>query len=556
MAGLSAVPGRVIGRLLTPKEKKNGKSVVKKKRDGARGKSTVKINVSKKPAIGGAAGKARGAAIPGRVLGKLRENGKKDFGGLGEKPKVEIRVPSAGKYAGVKVVAKGRVAIPTKIATAKPPRAKKPKGKGSALSLKRKPSVPAKRKTEKKVPIVKRKISVPPKAKKEIEIPSAPSPAGSAGAPPFGLAAPSLKGGAVPLHLPGQRAGTAEPKDTSAAGHGGKMPAPKPAVVAGEAPSSFAGKIASAMEDIKNSLKDEGKRSMDVSGVARSLKEGETAAIKTDGGHSKVRTALKELLESPDTRGGKRPNLKGTPVVKAKAKKPALTIERIKSGVKGLDKLIEGGFERGSAVLVVGSAGSGKTLFCLQYLYYGALRDNEPGIFISFEEDRASLIRHSSAFGWDFEALEKKNLFRILEYRPHQAEKLVTQGGGPIKDAIREMGATRLAMDSVTAYSLLFREEYQRRESIIRLIDMLKSWGVTSLLISELPPKVAEIKEGSIGFLTDAVISLYYSKKSDSAVRVHSCEILKMRGTKHTNKLLAIGFEKDGMAVYPEVEVF
>ncbi|MEK6973494.1 MAG: ATPase domain-containing protein [archaeon] len=85
---------------------------------------------------------------------------------------------------------------------------------------------------------------------------------------------------------------------------------------------------------------------------------------------------------------------------------------------------------------------------------------------------------------------------------------------------------------------------------------MLKKWGCTSIIISELPPRIAEIKEGSVGFLTDAIISLYYSKEEQKGVRVHSCEIMKMRGTKHSNKLLAINFEKNGIVIYPEVEVF
>jgi len=231
-------------------------------------------------------------------------------------------------------------------------------------------------------------------------------------------------------------------------------------------------------------------------------------------------------------------------------------IERVPTGIKGLDELIEGGFERGSSVLVVGSAGTGKTLFGLQFLVEGARKYNEAGLFISFEEERKNLLKHSSAFGWDFEGLEKKGLFKVLEYKPHQVEKLMREGGGPIKDQIRAMKAKRLVIDSITSYGLLFRDEYQRRENILQFFDLLAKWGCTSVIISELPPKVAEVKEGSVGFLTDAIISLYYSKEEDKGVRVHSCEILKMRGTRHTNKLLALGFENGGLAIYPEVEVF
>jgi len=239
-----------------------------------------------------------------------------------------------------------------------------------------------------------------------------------------------------------------------------------------------------------------------------------------------------------------------------KEAKSKYAIERVPTGIHGMDELIEGGFEKGSAVLIVGSAGTGKTLFGLQFLYYGIVDHNEPGIFISFEEEKELLYKHSLPFGWNFEELEKNGLFKVLEYKPHNVEKLMKEGGGTIKDQIKAMGAKRLVIDSITAYALLFKDEYERRENILDFFDLLSKWGCTSIIISELPPKLAEIKEGSVGFLTDAIISLYYSKDEQKGMRVHTCEILKMRGTKHTNKLLAIGFEKDGITIYPDVEVF
>ena len=152
--------------------------------------------------------------------------------------------------------------------------------------------------------------------------------------------------------------------------------------------------------------------------------------------------------------------------------------------------------------------------------------------------------------------MEKQNLFRVLEYKPHQVEKLMKEGGGPIRDVIRSIGAKRLVIDSITAYALLFRDEYEKRQNILEFFDYLKKWGCTSIIISELPPRLAEVQENSVGFLTDAILSLYYAKEEHKGTRVHSCEILKMRGTKHTNKLLAFGFEKEGIVIYPDVEVF
>jgi len=114
-----------------------------------------------------------------------------------------------------------------------------------------------------------------------------------------------------------------------------------------------------------------------------------------------------------------------------------------------------------------------------------------------------------------------------MEYKPHQVEKLMGEGGGPIRDAIKQMKAKRLVIDSITAYGMLFKDEYERRENILDLFDYLHKWGCTSLIISELPPKVAEVKEGSVGFLTDAIISLYYSKQHESGERVRQLPLFE-----------------------------
>lgn len=229
---------------------------------------------------------------------------------------------------------------------------------------------------------------------------------------------------------------------------------------------------------------------------------------------------------------------------------------RVKTGITGFDELIEGGFERESIVLVVGASGTGKTLLSMQFLYKGAIEYNEPGVFISFEEEREPLYKHAMQFGWDFEALEKKNVFRLLTYKPHQVTKILEEGGGQIRDALAEVGAKRVVIDSMTAYGLLYKDEYKRREKILEFYSLLRRWGVTSIVISEDRPKDVEEEEGGIGFISDAVVSLYYEHDQEKGIRIHSLEVLKMRGTKHTNKICAMNFEKEGITIYPDVEVF
>ena len=207
-------------------------------------------------------------------------------------------------------------------------------------------------------------------------------------------------------------------------------------------------------------------------------------------------------------------------------------------------------------MLIAGTAGTGKTLLSMQFLYEGIKKFDENSVFISFEEDKGSLYEHALQFGWDFKNLEEEEKFRMLFFKPHQVTKILEEGGGQIRDALSEINAKRVVIDSITAYGLLFRDEYTRREKILEFFNLLGRWGITSLVIAEESPEKIENKEGSIAFISDAVIAMNYAQDSEKDTRVHSLEIIKMRGTRHTNKLCAIGFEKTGLRVYPDVEVF
>jgi circadian clock protein KaiC len=229
---------------------------------------------------------------------------------------------------------------------------------------------------------------------------------------------------------------------------------------------------------------------------------------------------------------------------------------RVPTGINGFDDLIQGGFEKNSIVLVVGSAGTGKTLLGLQFLHEGVEKYKDNSVFISFEESKESIYKHSLQFGWNFEKLERENKFRMLFFKPHQVVKILEEGGGQIRDALTEINAKRVVVDSITAYALLFNDEYKRREKVLEFFSLLGRWNITSIVIAEDSPNTVENKEGSIAFISDAVISMYYHHDEEKGLRIHSLEVLKMRGTKHTNKLCAINFEDDGINVYPDVEVF
>ncbi len=227
-------------------------------------------------------------------------------------------------------------------------------------------------------------------------------------------------------------------------------------------------------------------------------------------------------------------------------------LHRVPTGIKGFDELVEGGFEEKTNILVAGYAGTGKTTFSMEFLYNGITQFNEPGVYLSFAESKESIYRHCLNFGWDFAMLEQQGMFRHQFYKAHQVNKLIEEGGGTVRDTIQEINAKRLVIDSITAYGLLFRDDYKQREALLVFFEMLVKWGCTSLIISEQATDLQDARAGEIGFLTDGIINFYYAKSEDdkgNILRHHKLEILKMRGTAHYNGVVDMDFSNNGVSV-------
>jgi len=101
-------------------------------------------------------------------------------------------------------------------------------------------------------------------------------------------------------------------------------------------------------------------------------------------------------------------------IKKAKTKK-VNEKSRTKTGIYGLDKLIEGGIPNNNIISLSGTSGSGKTIFGLQFLCKGASEYGENGVFISLEEDPERLIKTCESFGWNARKLIKENKLIIAK---------------------------------------------------------------------------------------------------------------------------------------------
>ncbi|MFH1095801.1 MAG: ATPase domain-containing protein [Candidatus Micrarchaeota archaeon] len=232
-----------------------------------------------------------------------------------------------------------------------------------------------------------------------------------------------------------------------------------------------------------------------------------------------------------------------------------LLIQRTPSGIPGLDELCEGGFERGSSVLVMGDAGSGKTTLMTQFIVSGAREHDEPGLIISFEESRESILRHSFPFGWDMERLERENKLVIINYKPHEVKHLAEEGGGLIWDAINELGAKRIAFDSLTSYIALFDSPYKSRSAQLNLFDLVHKWGCTTLFSAESLKSINPKTYAGVEYLADAVILMHHPRQRN--VRFRALEVFKMRGTNHSQKICPFEFVSgQGLFVYPGEDIF
>jgi len=223
--------------------------------------------------------------------------------------------------------------------------------------------------------------------------------------------------------------------------------------------------------------------------------------------------------------------------------------ERIDSGVPGLDKLIEGGFVKGSANLLAGQTGTGKTIFCCQYILHG-LRKGEPAVYLTLEQQEAEIMADVARFGWDKEfkqAIDQKKFLLLSEF-PSSVEQVKTAAF----NAIRRVGAKRFVLDSLSIASMGWQEGTnvsKIRREVFDLMRTLKKTGVTSVLVTEIPEE-AEKQLSRFGFeefLADGVVILYFS--GIGGIENTMIRIRKMRRTAHEHSYFPLKFGRNGLSV-------
>ncbi|MBN2454450.1 AAA family ATPase [Candidatus Woesearchaeota archaeon] len=227
-------------------------------------------------------------------------------------------------------------------------------------------------------------------------------------------------------------------------------------------------------------------------------------------------------------------------------------MEKAKTGIMGFDRLVSGGFPTGSTNLIGGAPGTGKTIFALEYIYNGAAKFGEKGLYITIEESIDRLKKQAAQFGWDFDSLEKKGTAKIIHISTESIKENVAEN---IVSIIKKGGYVRVVVDSISALaintpnsfgSLTDINEFFIKRFMYIFIRRLAKSGATSLLVSQTTDSSLS-SDGVSEFICDGVINIKYESLGGNYSRYLA--IRKMREVNHDEDIHPIEI-KAGIAVH------
>ena len=129
-----------------------------------------------------------------------------------------------------------------------------------------------------------------------------------------------------------------------------------------------------------------------------------------------------------------------------------MAAERVMTGIAELDEMLRGGLMPGTATLVEGAPGTGKSTLGMQFIYAGITQANEPGLILTFEMFPRQYYRDAQSFGWDFRALEAAGQLRIVMSSPEVGRADLRAVNGQIETLVHEIGARRILIDSLSHF--------------------------------------------------------------------------------------------------------
>ena len=230
-------------------------------------------------------------------------------------------------------------------------------------------------------------------------------------------------------------------------------------------------------------------------------------------------------------------------------------VELTKTGIEGLDSILNGGIVKNSTTLVSGNPGAGKSILCLQFIYNGVEQYDEKGIYLTFEEDAEDLREAAESIGFENWAEHVEN----GDIKVYDKQKLLRENDFSssldllLEDLERE-DYDRLVLDSLAMFALFFDDEREKRTYLLKFTDILRDNGLTTLLINEQGTVFPETDIGLENFLTDGNIYLLQTP-TDSGVNRYVW-VAKMRKQNIDTDIFPMEIAEGGITVHKNASAF
>jgi len=229
--------------------------------------------------------------------------------------------------------------------------------------------------------------------------------------------------------------------------------------------------------------------------------------------------------------------------------------ERMKVGIIGLDDMLGGGLIAGNICAIIGTYGTGKTTFSLQFIWEG-LKKGEHAIYISLEEREERILEYMLQKGWDVKPFLNKSLF-VIKLDPTDFNLANNRIKNELPRLIKQVNARRVVIDPISLFEDLFDADSIRRQEMFRFVEGMRDQKCTIMMTSETDKDNAfSSRHSLIEYLADTVILLRYVRPSDLTDVHLALEVVKMRMSAHSREIKPYEIQQDQVLVYSEANVF